>query len=258
MTCEPYKHQYLFIHADGTHLEDTSAPPVKEVGSSGAQLQQQPWRVATSTQYSSLEKQQQQQKQPTQLPLQWPDESGGHGDDGPWEWHVVTAAPRFVAPLPTAQDLRGSPMLMTGSLARAVVFDQFLRYYLPDGPRLYAHQSSRSWLSTARNNRQSFPPLEAAACALGVLTLGRGTKDTAMQRRGFSLYGDALGFVGRLIAQTQLDDRNWLRVLETVNLLSLFEVSPGSGGCHEFKQIRTDTVTCRHLLPILNKRHSVM
>ncbi|KAJ3472317.1 hypothetical protein NLG97_g11094 [Lecanicillium saksenae] len=45
----------------------------------------------------------------------------------------------------------------------------------------------------------------------------------AMQKRSFSLYGDALGFAQRFIAQTRLDEKNWHRVLETVNLLSLFE-----------------------------------
>ncbi|XWW95210.1 hypothetical protein V2A60_003164 [Cordyceps javanica] len=114
-------------------------------------------------------------------------------------------------------------MLMTGSLARAGAFDQFLRYYLPDGPRLYAHHSSGSWLAAARSHRQDFPPLEAAACALGVLTLGRGIKDPDLQRHSLSLYGDALGFARRLVAQTTISDGNWLRVLEMINLLSLFE-----------------------------------
>ncbi|KAJ6786068.1 hypothetical protein PWT90_07741 [Aphanocladium album] len=217
--CEPFKQQFLFIHAESQPSDGgkqlASRPLAKGADQAAPSLQPQPWRVATSKQYYSKERR----------GRQWPPAEpsmydGEEADD--LQWRVIpTRTQEYL--LPTAHELTTSPMLMTGSLGRAAAFDQFLRYYLPDGPRLYAHRSSGSWLSTARSNRQRFPPLEAAACALGVLTLGRGTHDMAMQKRSFGLYGDALGFAQRFIAQARLDNENWHRVLETVNLLSLFE-----------------------------------
>ncbi|OAA80992.1 Zn(2)-C6 fungal-type DNA-binding domain protein [Akanthomyces lecanii RCEF 1005] len=193
LTCEPYKQQFHFIHAESQPAQDTEA-------------------VARGDHHATPGG----GKRP-------PRHSAAAGDTPELDWHVATAPPP-PASLSAAQALRTSPMLMTGSLARDSVFDQFLRYYLPDGSRLHANHSSRSWLATARGDRQGFPSLEAAACALGVLTLGRGTKDLAMQRRSLSLYGDALGFARRWIAaQMTPDDGNLLRVLETINLLSLFE-----------------------------------
>lgn len=218
MSCEPYQQKFLFIHAESqAPSQDGIAAPKAQAKSTTMPIREQSWKVATSTAY----------QHPTQpMALQWQPpvtEAGELEPESELDWHVVTV-PSQQNVMPTARDLVNSPMLMTGSFARASVFDQFLRYYLPDGPRLHAQSSSQLWLATARQNRQEFAPLEAAACALGVLTLGRGTRDDAMQQRSLALYGDALRFSRKHITQVQVDGENWLRVLETINLLSLFEV----------------------------------
>lgn len=212
VTCEPYKHEYIFIKSQSPLRQGSHEAPVPP-------LQQRPWRVRTSSQKgpsSHLRRPRQQKQQPCA--------PAASAVDGASLELLVYELQK--TQLPTAQELATSPMLMQGQLARATLFDYFLHYYLPDETRFRAAQpSSPGWLANVRSNLDALPALEASACALGALTLGRGTQDTAMQRHSFGLYGSSLSSARNLITHMNPKNANWLRVIETINLLSLFEVS---------------------------------
>ncbi|OAA62244.1 hypothetical protein ISF_05253 [Cordyceps fumosorosea ARSEF 2679] len=234
VTCEPYKQQFHFIHAEAPLPHDghraggggdddraitvASAPNEERLRGVLAEVPATArCDLASKTPHEKAAGHRQRRGCSARHRRKRSIKQGRHDD---WWLAALSAA----SPV--------TMMEMAGGLAAesADAFDQFLRYYLPDGPRLPAHRSSGA-----------FPPLEAGTCALGVLTLGRTVGDPGLQRHSVSLCGDALGFARRLIARTTLDNGNWLPVLETVTLLSLFEVrevtSEDVESCHWTRRV---------------------